>query len=403
MSSELERQSNGRPSPMRIAVIEPTSQGGLLHYAFQLADALAERGNAVDLFVPARNELATHAGAARRRAILCSPTPAPAAGVGDVAVIRRARVALRLLRAWGRINWEIRRGRYDAVILTSDVDLWPVAVAALGLTLGGRPRVGTIGHSARPFNRWSGSELFVSSPLLERLLRLYYRRVDALYVHGERSRAEFAEAWSPPNLVVIPHGDERIFGEAPPEPSQESRLLFFGDWRKVKGLPVLMQAFDALLELSPHARLTIAGSPCPEDLDPDEVRAWAASQSGRVTVIDHYVPVADVRALFGAARAVTAPYLVAYQSGVVHLAMTMARAVVASDVGDLPSVVIDGETGLIVPPQDPRALARALARVLDDPELANTLGAEGHRRLLAGASWDEVARRVEGALASERR
>ena len=51
---------------MRIAVVEPTSQGGLLHYAFQLADALAERGHAVDLLVPAGNELAQHPGAARR-------------------------------------------------------------------------------------------------------------------------------------------------------------------------------------------------------------------------------------------------------------------------------------------------------------------------------------------------
>ncbi len=388
---------------MRLAVVEPTSHGGLLHYAFQLADALAERDNEVDLYVPVDNELAGHPGPARRRAILIAPVPAVRGGIADAALVRRAGVAVRLLRAWSRINWEIRRGRYDGVILTSDVDLWPVAAAALLLTLGRRrPRIAAIGHSARPFNRWSGSELFVSSPLLERLLREYYHRIDVLFVHGERSRAEFADVWSPPNVAVIPHGDERLFGESPPAPTEEKRLLFFGDWRKVKGLPVLMRAFDALLALSPEARLTIAGSPCPEDLDPDQVRSWAASHSGRVSVIDRYVPVADVRGLFATARAVTAPYLVGYQSGVVHLAMTMARAVVASDVGDLPSVVVDGETGLTVAPNDPNELARALARVLDDAELANRLGAEGHRRLLENASWDAVAQKVQEALGSQR-
>jgi glycosyltransferase involved in cell wall biosynthesis len=385
---------------MRLAIVEPTSQGGLLHYAYQLADALAERGNAVDLLVPAHNELAHHQGPARRRAILTPPTPAPDSLLARNKLVRRARVAGGLLSAWGRINLEVRRSRYDAVILTSDVDLWPVAIAALALNARrGATRVAGIGHSARPFNRWSGSDLFVSSPFLERLLRQLYARLDVLFVHGERSRAEFQEVWAPHRMAVIPHGDETLFADAPPAPAQEKRVLFFGDWRKVKGLPVLMRAFDELVTEVPDARLTIAGSPCPEDLDPQQVRDWAAPHGDRVTVIDRYVPVSDVAGIFGASRIVTTPYLVGYQSGVVHLAMTMARAVVASEVGDLPSVVLDGRTGLTVPPDDPHALAQALARVLEDPQLAERLGNEGHRRLTEHASWDAVAAKVEASLA----
>jgi glycosyltransferase involved in cell wall biosynthesis len=384
---------------MRIAVIEPTSHGGLLHYAFQLADALAARGDEVDLLVPRANELSGHPGPARRRAILTPPIPPESGPLAHVALVRRARVAIRLLRAWSRINWEVRRGGYDGVIITSDLDLWPLAAAALALTVArGGTRVTAIGHSARPFNRWSGSDLFVSSPLLERLLRSFYRRLDALFVHGESSREQFEETWSPRRIVVIPHGDERLFAEDPPPPSPEKRLLFFGDWRKVKGLQVLMHAFDELVGSCPDARLTIAGTPCPEDLDPGQVLGWAAGHGERVTVIDRYVPVGEVPAIFGAARAVTTPYLVGFQSGVVHLAMTMARAVVASEVGDLPSVVIDGETGLTVPAGDTGALAGALARVLEDPALAERLGREGHERLRANASWDAVAERVEHAL-----
>lgn len=384
---------------MRIAVVEPTSKGGLLHYAFQLADALAAQGNEVDLLVPAGNELAAHRGPARRLAILRAPTPPSEDALARLPLLRRARVAVRLLDAWTRINWQARRGGYDALILTSDVDLWPIAAAVLLLTVGrGRTRVAAIGHSARPFNRWSGSDLFVSSPLLDRLLRLLYRRLDVLFVHGERSRAEFEQTWHPRRLVVIPHGDERLFGE-PPAAAREKRLLFFGDWRKVKGLPILMEAFDELVSTCPEARMTIAGTPCSDDLDPDQIRSWAARHDERVTVVDRYVPVEDVAVLFGSARAVVTPYLVAYQSGVVHLAMTMARAVVASDVGDLPSVVIDGETGITVHAGDPHALAGALTRVLEDPELAERLGREGHRRLLAGSSWEKVARIVEGSLA----
>jgi glycosyltransferase involved in cell wall biosynthesis len=119
-----------------------------------------------------------------------------------------------------------------------------------------------------------------------------------------------------------------------------------------------------------------------------------------VTVIDHYVPVDEVPAIFASARVVVTPYLTGYQSGVVHLAMTMGRAVVSSDVGDLGSAVRDGVTGVLVAAGDAAALAAALERVLDDPELAQRLGAAGRREVLDGSSWATVAKRVEAALAA---
>ena len=84
------------------------------------------------------------------------------------------------------------------------------------------------------------------------------------------------------------------------------------------------------------------------------------------------------------ASAVTAPavgasYTAGFQSGVVHLAMTMARAVVTSDVGELGRTVRDGETGILVPTDDPAALAAAIARVLEDPGLRARLGAAAVR------------------------
>jgi glycosyltransferase involved in cell wall biosynthesis len=383
---------------MRLAVVETAARGGLLHYAIQLGDALAERGHTVDLLVPRDNELSGRRGPARRRAVLAAPTPNADGPFAHVRTIRRARVAVRLLRAWGRINWELRRNRYDAAILTPDVDLWPMAGAVLAVTLQRGMLVAGVCHSVRPLNRWAGEEMFASSTLLTRLLRTMYARLDFVFVHGERSRSEFCATWPRANLEVVPHGDERIFSEQPPPPSEEERLLFFGEWRKVKGLDVLMRAFEELAERQPHVRLTIAGEPCPADMDPDVVRRWAAAQDGRVRVEDRYIPVSEVWALFGSARAVVTPYLVGYQSGVVHLAMTMSRAVVASDVGDLSSVVVDGETGLTVAAGDPQALSQALERILCDRELAERLGRQAQMRLTEGSSWERVAERVESAL-----
>ena len=294
--------------------------------------------------------------------------------------------------------WETRRGGYDAVILTGDTSLLPATIGGLAITAGkGGPAVAGICHNVRVYNRYRGEELFAATQGSQRLLARLLSSYDVVFVHGERSRAEYEQHWPPARLAVIPHGDERIFGDPPP-PAEEERILFFGDWRKVKGLPGLMEAFDLLVARRPSVRLTIAGTPAPADLDPEPIRAWAAGHRDSVEVIDRYVPVEDVRDVFSRARVVVTPYRVGYQSGVIHLAMTMGRAVVTSDVGDLSAAVRHGETGLVVPPEDPAALADALERVVADPALAERLGRGGNERVHAAASWEVVAERVEAAL-----
>ncbi|MBT8398450.1 MAG: glycosyltransferase [Gemmatimonadetes bacterium] len=69
--------------------------------------------------------------------------------------------------------------------------------------------------------------------------------------------------------------------------------------------------------------------------------------------------------------------------------------VVASDVGGIPEVVVHGESGLLVPPGDPEALASAVSALLDDPERAKTMGEAGRRRVRQEFS---VQRMVEGNL-----
>ena len=385
---------------MRIAVLEPAGHGGLLHYSAQLAEALAARGHAVDLLGPGGNELIGRLGHARMRAILPLPVRSAAPPAGRIAYTRRrAGVAVRLLRAWARMLWETRPGRYDAVIHGADIGLPPIALATLLMTaIPRRPVLVRIAHNVRAFNRRGGDELYDASALNRALLRRVYPRFDLVLVHGERSRAEFEAEWGPARVAVIPHGDERIFADVPPPPSPEERILFFGDWRKVKGLAVLMEAFDELVRRRPSARLTVAGMPTPEDWDPEVVIAWARGHGDRVEVIDRYVPIADVAPTFARARVVATPYLTGYQSGVIHLAATMGRAVVASDVGDLPNAVADGVTGRVVPARDVARLARALEEIVADPELAARMGEAARRAVLESSSWERVAGRVEAEL-----
>ena len=266
--------------------------------------------------------------------------------------------------------------------------------------LKGRTPLTHVCHNVRPFNRWGGDHLYVNSGPTLALLRRLYPSFDLLFVHGEQSKREFEETWPATRLKIIPHGDERLFSDEPPPPTDEARILFFGTWRKMKGLPVLMEAFDALAALRPEVRLTIAGPPVPEEGESERVLAWAAAHGERVEALPGYVPIDEVVKLFAQARVVVLPYLTGYQSGVVHLAMTMERAVVATAVGDLPDAVIDEVTGLVVPARDSHALADALDRVVSDAGFAKRLGAAGHAGMLEGAGWPMVAEKVEAGLKS---
>jgi len=75
-------------------------------------------------------------------------------------------------------------------------------------------------------------------------------------------------------------------------------------------------------------------------------------------------------------------------------AMARGRPVVATPVGGTPELVTDGETGLLVPPRDPEALAEALRRVLDEPDLARRLGEAARARVAERFSAAEQERRM---------
>ena len=380
-------------------MVETAPFGGLLHYAVQLADALAAEGEEVEAIVPVGNELSLREGAAARRAILPAGPSQREASTPLGILVRRARTAAWRVAVWRRILGAVRGGGYDVVILNGSVDLWLTALGAIALVrLSGRAGVTHVCHNVRPFNRWGGSGLFASSRLLTFLLRRLYPSFDLVFVHGERSRAEFEATWPPTRLAVIPHGDENIFTDQAPPPAQEPRALFFGDWRRVKGLSVLMAAFDEVLARHPEARLTIAGSPAYEEGEVDTVMRWAGERPERVETLAGYVPLEEVSSLFARARLVVLPYLVGYQSGVLHLAMTMGRAVVASDVGDLPASVVPGETGLLVPAGEVAPLAEAIAELLFDAPRAQRMGAAARARAEGPSSWSRVAEEVMAAL-----
>jgi len=78
-----------------------------------------------------------------------------------------------------------------------------------------------------------------------------------------------------------------------PGPATEERILFFGEWRKVKGLRLLQDAFDLLSARRPGVRLTIAGAPAPDDVEPGGLRPLAQRHRGPVTGLPAAPPTSE--------------------------------------------------------------------------------------------------------------
>lgn len=179
------------------------------------------------------------------------------------------------------------------------------------------------------------------------------------------------------------------------------RLLQLGRLVPRKGAAVSVAALARL----PGAELLVAGGPPPGRLgsDPEvhRLRALAreAGVADRVRFLGR-VPCDRVPALMRSADVVLCP--ADYEPfGIVPLeAMACGRPVVASAVGGQLDTVADGETGRLVPPGDPRALAEAVAALLADPALRRAYGGAGRRRVLGRYGWDRVGAATESAYRS---
>jgi glycosyltransferase involved in cell wall biosynthesis len=183
-----------------------------------------------------------------------------------------------------------------------------------------------------------------------------------------------------------PEAARRTLGIAP----DEVVFLFFGYVREYKGVDVLLDALGRLGEHGPPWRALIAG-----EWYIDRAAADAAIArpplAGRVRLLDRYVSNEELATLFAAATVVVLPYRAGTQSGVVPLSYAHGRGVITTRVGGLAEAVVDGETGVLVPPEDALRLAEALEGVRAGLRFAPQALAAAH----AAGAWAEFVGALE--------
>jgi glycosyltransferase involved in cell wall biosynthesis len=230
-----------------------------------------------------------------------------------------------------------------------------------------------------------------------------------MFFHGDGSLQRFRSLFGEPTaeVQIIPHGNEAlIVGMADAGghlrgrygiPPERPVALFFGGLRPSKGLPDLVDAFSIVRRETP-ATLVIAGHPT-TGFDPQRLigQAERLGIAGDVVIDARYLPLEEVGPFIRTGSVVVLPYRSATASGVLQVAYAFGRPVIVTEVGDLPGSVEHGVTGLIVPPGDAEALARAIVKMLVDPEESSAMGASARRAAETRFAWGPIATRILGA------
>ena len=272
----------------------------------------------------------------------------------------------------------------------------------LAALLHGVPHVMTV-HSLEPLRPWKAEQLGGGYALSSWCEQVAICAAAAVIAVSDGMRADVLGTYPmvPPGRVrVIRNGIDTAeyapdpgtdvlerYGVDPARPS----VIFVGRITRQKGVPVLLRAAAGL---DPAAQLVLlAGQPDTAELAAEVeglVAELRAARSG-VIWIPEMLPKAEVIQLLTHATVFACPSL--YEPlGIVNLeAMACGTAVVGSAVGGIPEVVSDGETGLLVPPDDPAALAAALNALVRDPARAAAFGLAGRARAVAEFGWQKVA------------
>ena len=190
------------------------------------------------------------------------------------------------------------------------------------------------------------------------------------------------------DLTIDPGPFTKKFGLEPPI------VLFAGRLAENKGLDVLVQAAAQVLKELPKATFVLVG----EDGGMKaaiEAKAKALGISDKVVLTGHLKEDALFRSAFASCDVFVLPSIFEAFGIVVLEAMAMGRPCVATKVGGVPDLITDGTTGLLVEPNDPVGLSKALLKVLTDPSQAAQMGLKAKRAVGKDFTWPRIVDKLE--------
>lgn len=179
---------------------------------------------------------------------------------------------------------------------------------------------------------------------------------------------------------------------------QEKVILFFGLVREYKGLKHLLNAMKLIKEKL-DVKLLVAGDFAGNREEYDKL-IEENSIGKNVYITDGHIPIGEVEKFFAACDMVILPYESATQSGVIQVAYSFDKPVLATRVGGLPDVVFDMETGYLVEPKKPEQIARAIIDFYENDRCKQF--EEGIKREAYRYSWERMERVISDLVINKK-
>lgn len=166
-------------------------------------------------------------------------------------------------------------------------------------------------------------------------------------------------------------------------------ILFFGRIYKYKGLEYLIKAEPSITNIIPEAKIVIAGRG--EDFGNYEDMMI---NKNNFIVYNEYISFEKGAELIQKSSVVVLPYIEASQSGIIPIIYGFRKPVIATNVGSIPEVVDNNKTGIIIKPNDHKALAEATIQLMKNTKLRKEMGNNGYNKLKKELSWEVNAEKT---------
>jgi len=234
---------------------------------------------------------------------------------------------------------------------------------------------------------------------------LVYKSADLLFVHSNSNKRVLAQQikLNEDKIKVVPHGDfdtyipDRVITKLEARRffsliQEQNVILFFGAIKEYKGVDILLNSLFLTSKKINNLVLIIAGSPDPIELK-FEYRKIISRLPKEINIIFHdgFIPNADIEKYFIASDVVVLPYRRISHSGVLHLAYSFGRPVIATNVGDFEETIEEGKSGFLLSSNGEKNLSEKIIQAFSDKQKLEEMGKYARHLSETKYSWKSSA------------
>lgn len=258
----------------------------------------------------------------------------------------------------------IKRLKPDIIHFTSNHE-WNVVIGVLLRIFYKTPIIFTLHDPHKHIGSWKLNEI---------LQEIFLNLVNVAIVHSEKLMKFTGREISKVRIKIIPLISYSLFNKFKlKNVVEENIILFMGRIELYKGVEILLKAAPGIIQKLPSWKIIIAGKGSIREFNYN-------NKSKRIIINNEYLKDEELVKMIQKSKIVVLPFTSATQSGSVLLAQSFSKAVITTNVGALSELVIDGETGILIPPGNVKALEDAVVKLAQSESHREELGKAAFKR-----------------------